>query len=117
MAGRPRCAHCHKAFTPNSRNRTRTKDRQRVCGDCGRAIGHRLAAKRYRDSLAALERKPLKARAAKAQSAPPVQARAVGRLAERSDEFKTPAAGFGLAGRVGVHLAAIAALVGDPSAA
>lgn len=48
MSGRPRCAHCGKAFTPHPRNRNRREQRQRVCGACGQAVGHRLAAQRCR---------------------------------------------------------------------
>lgn len=48
MAGRPRCAHCGKAFTPHPRNRNKREHRQRVCGACGEAAGHRLAARRCR---------------------------------------------------------------------
>jgi hypothetical protein len=47
----------------------------------------------------------------------PAQPPAVSRLEERSGEFETRAATPGLAGRVGMHLAAIAALVGTPGRA
>lgn len=48
MAGRPRCANCGKAFTPDPRNRSKRVHRQRICGECGRAVGLRLASRRYR---------------------------------------------------------------------
>jgi hypothetical protein len=48
MAGRPRCANCRKAFTPHPRNRNKREHRQRVCGECGQVVGHRLASRRCR---------------------------------------------------------------------
>ena len=58
MAGRPRCAHCRRAFTPNYRNRTKTSGQQRVCADCGPLIGHRMANRRFKASLKEAERPP-----------------------------------------------------------
>lgn len=114
MAGRPRCANCRKAFTPNYRNRTKTKTRQRVCRDCGLLIGHRLAMRRYRAGLAALERKPMRSSPVAArenrQQSPPVDS--------CSREPKVvpapPGASPEIAGRVGQHLAEIARLVVGP---
>lgn len=48
MAGRPRCAKCRKAFTPDPRNRTKVTHRQRVCHDCGPVSGNLLAVRRCR---------------------------------------------------------------------
>ena len=48
MVGRPRCAKCKKAFTPDSRNRTKIMHRQRVCHDCGPVSGNLLAVRRCR---------------------------------------------------------------------
>lgn len=52
MAGRPRCASCKRAFTPDFRNRTKVKARQRVCKDCGPVVGHQKAQQRYKASPA-----------------------------------------------------------------
>lgn len=48
MAGRPRCAKCKRAFTPDPRNQTKITHRQRVCGDCGPVSGNLLAVRRCR---------------------------------------------------------------------
>lgn len=52
MAGRPRCLGCRNAFTPNYRNRTKTKHRQRFCAKPAcRVASHATAQHRYRRSI------------------------------------------------------------------
>lgn len=52
MTGRPRCASCKLAFTPDYRNRTKIKGRQRVCAECGSVVGHQKSQQRYDSSPA-----------------------------------------------------------------
>lgn len=109
MAARPRCAHCRKAFTPNYRNRSKIAGRQRVCASCGPAIGHRLADRRYRSNNAP-PRKRSAVSGAQARVAPvsPVAAASPEPERHSPDSAAVPQ----LADQVGLHLAAIAALVG-----
>jgi hypothetical protein len=102
MAGRPECVHCGHRFTPHPRNRSRTENRQRVCGDCGPVIGHRQADKRYRTGPGARRRKRRNYRAAHSTAGPALAPETTAGLS----------AGVELVGHVGEHLAAIAALVG-----
>lgn len=108
MAGRPRCANCGKAFTPHPRNRSRTENRQRVCAECGPVIGHRLAVRRYQASRAGPRQ-----RVCREQGAAPHAS--AGDVTERVAGAPGAVGGVvavELAGHVGEHLAAIAALVG-----
>ena len=105
-ARRQRCVHCWKLFWPNYRNRTKVKDRQKVCPDCGPVVGHRYADQRYRLARVAPEWAGRRTRtlAPSVCSVPvstvPVHDRAIG-----------AAAAPDLASRVHAHLAAIAELV------
>lgn len=110
MAGRPRCAHCRKAFTPNYRNRSKIAGHQRVCASCGPAIGHRLADRRYRSNNAP-PRKCSAVLRAGARVTPVSPVAAMSPEPERGSPGS--AAAPRLAEQVGLHLAAIAALVGD----
>lgn len=113
MSGRPRCANCRRAFTPNYRNRTKVENRQRVCPECGPVVGHRLADRRYRTDNAAPRSKSVRV----ATLAPAAARTAPLPEPSRSDESLVAAARSGsapeFAGQIGAHLAAIAALVGD----
>ena len=113
MPARPRCAHCLKAFTPNYRNRTKLRDQQRVCPDCGPVVGHRLAEKRYRDNNAPPRKRvgPSRTRPTQPSAAPtPVAEQSV--QPQRRTALLKP--GDELASQVNQHLSAIAALVGGP---
>jgi hypothetical protein len=113
MAGRPRCANrsCRKAFTPDFRNGTKVANRQRVCPDCGPVIGHRLADQRYRASPTAPRR-----RQRPASTVPQTHPDTGDGGVEARQDPGTPNHGSvkKLASQVGVHLSAIAALVGGP---
>lgn len=113
MAGRPRCVHCRRAFTPDPRNRTKVENRQCVCPDCGSVIGHRYADRRYRASRAA----PPRPRRAPDDPAlrPEVAQAAASDLPDVHRQGIRPSGAMPaseLANQVAQHLAAIAALVG-----
>lgn len=107
---RQRCVHCWKLFWPNYRNRTKLKDRQKVCPDCGPVVGHRYADRRYRLARVAPQRSGRRT-LTPAPSAYPVQVS----TAPVDDRVIDAAAAPDLASRVHAHLAAIAALVDAPS--
>lgn len=108
MAGRPRCASCRKAFTPHPRNRTKTENPQRVCTACGPVVGHRLADRRYQASRTG----PRRSRRGDGGASGPLHKDTAPYQATGSPGAVQPATALELAGHVGEHLAAIAALVG-----
>lgn len=105
-ARRRRCVHCWKLFWPNYRNRTKVKDQQRVCADCGRAVGHRVADRRYRLGRVAPQPVVLRAR-----SLAPVADRPALPAAPVRDVVVNLAFAPDVANRVRLYLAAIAALI------
>jgi hypothetical protein len=101
MARRRRCAKCKKAFTPDPRNRTKIKHRQRVCHDCGPVSGNLLAVRRCRARKAELGRSGRPARPA-AVPFPPDTGPQISPLAGE------------LVRRIQQTCTALSALVGDP---
>ena len=109
-ARRQRCVHCWKLFWPNYRNRTKVKCRQMVCAECGAVIGHRYADQRYR--LAGVAPRL----ASRRRRVPgPNTCSAVGRARPVHDGATGASTVLDLAGRVHLHLAAIAELVSAPA--
>lgn len=117
MASRPRCAHCGKAFTPNYRNQGKLANRQRVCQECGALVGHRLAGRRYRASLAALERKPVRTGRVDSDRGRPAPRAEVEPREESGGWASTPGPAPEILRQVRGHLAAIAVLVGGSQGA
>ena len=107
-ASRRRCVQCWKLFWPNYRNRTKVKDQQRVCSDCGRTVGHRVADRRYRLGRVAPQRVSKRSR-----SLAPVADRPVPPVEPVRDGAVDAAFAPNVASQVHLYLAAIAALV-DP---
>ncbi len=110
MAARRRCVHCWKLFWPNYRNRTKVKDQQRVCPDCGRPVGHRVADRRYRLGRVAPQRV-----SKRAPSLAPVADRPAPRAVPVRDGAVDVAIAPDVASQVHLYLAAIASLVDLPS--
>jgi DNA-directed RNA polymerase subunit RPC12/RpoP len=109
-ARRQRCVHCWKLFWPNYRNRTKVKDRQQVCPDCGPVVGHRYADQRYRLARVAPSRAGRRTRTpAPSACSVPVS------TAPGHDRAIDTAAAPDLASRVHAHHAAIAELVDAPA--
>lgn len=106
MAARRRCVHCWRLFWPNYRNRTKVKDQQRVCSDCGRPVGHRVADRRYRLGRVAPQRVSKRAR-----SLAPVADRPGPPAAPVRDGAVDVAFVPDVASQVHLYLAAIATLV------
>ena len=110
-ARRHRCVHCWNLFVPNYRKRTKVKDPQKVCADCGPAVGHRFADQRYRLGRVA----PRRASRKRARSPAPIADRPEDSIPPMPHGVTDVAVGPDVASRVHAHLAAIAVLVDAPA--